>query len=202
MARDTNIIIDESINLVNKSIFIRNLNDGYCVMQPEIELINGKYEVKGFNLTNSFLHITTSDNILLKLPRIQDTIPEFWWTTQGFINSIAGHNSVAIGGYPPSDNSGILIEDNSCYFINHIIRDRYTTFTSISFQYLNIIQETAEQQNKLINIYSNQGSIALSSRSVYLKDRTGNALSWGDMISGLVKDSNGIPRNIVADVII
>ncbi len=34
-----------------------------------------------------------------------------------------------------------------------------------------------------------------------LTDQSGNSLAWSDVVSGILKDSNGIPRNIVSNII-
>lgn len=46
------------------------------------------------------------------------------------------------------------------------------------------------------------GSLILHDAGCSILDSSGNALSWGDVISGIVKDSNGIPRNVVSNAVL
>jgi len=46
------------------------------------------------------------------------------------------------------------------------------------------------------------GSLILHDAGCSILDSSGNTLTWGDVISGIVKDANGIPRNVVSNVVL
>ena len=135
----------------------------------------------GFSLYDSFL----------KLSNVDISIPEY--TGSASVDSLASFirwdsnmaSNLQVSG------ANITIGEGS------LVNTYQNGFGGI---YMHSISLTAANPSKVISI----GSVlcGLSLKSMTIQDSNGNSLSNVDIIGGVVKDANGVPRNITTDIIL
>ncbi len=192
-----NYVIGSNISIAQKYINIAPTQTGVEITPTVIA--NSSYNITlGFTLKNGALIISTRNKLTINNAQKADSNLPFYWHSSGVIN-VLGNSFIRLGGYP-ADNR-LIIKDGGCHLIHLCLRDSDTSAASIGLQYVNAVFDNTTPDAKLINIYNSAGTFSLATYSVSLTDTNGDTVSWGDSISGIVKDSNGVPRNVVSNIV-
>ena len=200
LLKDNNLI-DNDINAINKSIFIYGSNvpdSSNPTIKNDCFLDNFENATHGFILTNCYL--------------------EFYATTiqtANFVDSSKNENyysGIIKRTNTASKNKVILRESSVLAGDTDFIRLSNRQDINLQVYYVDTVHNTISnhrtfscngpnRDGKLVN--NECGTMILNTSSVYLgtKNDGSTSLSWGDLVTGIVKDGNGVPRNILSDII-
>ncbi len=187
-----------NVSITKKNITILPYNEG-CLLKPYITNSSTYNYAHGFDIGNyGFLHIYTGTNLTIETALKSDSSLNFHWVSSGFIN-VKGAGSVYIGGYPTANDVRIL--NDGCNLINICVRDTNGGFASISSAYAKYIFDSTTPNAYIFSVYSSAGNIAFAAYNVLLVDTAGDNVAYKDACSGIVKDANGVPRNIISNIV-
>ena len=187
-----------NVNITRKNITILSYNEG-CLLKPYITNSSTYNYVHGFDIGSyGFLYIYTNANLTIETALKSDSSLNFHWYSSGFIN-VKGAGSVYIGGYPVANDVRIL--NDGCNLINICVRDTNGGFASISSAYAKYIFDSTTPNAYIFSVYSSAGNIAFAAYNVLLVDTAGDNVAYKDACSGIVKDANGVPRNIISNIV-
>ena len=193
---DSNIV-DTDINLINKTIIINGMNIDSNSNTPAIKNTcysdNSSY---GFIMKNSYLileSVTIQTADYVDSSNVESPYAGFIkWVNEGGKNKVALLKaSVLIG-----DTDFIKLLDRGdinllvfYYDANHSVTDK-----SI---------DCVGANNNGFLISNSSGTMLLSTSAYQLgtKNDGSTNLTWSDLVSGIIKDANGVPRNIISNII-
>ncbi len=196
----SNITITSNIFINSKNIQIIASTDTTITATAYIKETGGTYynACEGFKLINGNLSFS---KIKLVVPSKANSSYGWAWNTGvittginfSLFNSISG---VSFFGVGMTDNTVIYQPSDGC---PAIITGSTDTAGSAFFQLSHASIKTDSSQ--LFSIVFSIGIMFFGAYNSILTDTSGNSKSWSDVISGIVKDSNGVPRNIVSNII-
>lgn len=179
------VVIDENLLIDNKAILI--LGNGHKITVKSYAE-NGSNFYYGFHLRKASLAF---DYVTIQLEGKADSSVGWNCATSAFLkgNHPAGPNFVRVNGtiIMPSDAGTFCSVGIGCGAI----------ITHLLFESATIIRDGG-------TIYEIQGTNGIGSLSVFntrVKNSSGNAINWKDVVAGIVKTSDGVPRNIVSNII-
>ena len=195
-----NNIIDTDIDLINKTIIIDGINIDSSSNTPAIK--NTCYTddygnaTHGFIMLNSYLEFA---NLTIQTADYVDNDKnESYYAglikrrnTQSKNKVILNQASVLIG-----DTDFIRLSDRQDINLQVYYFDSKHSVTDKSIDCVG-----ANTDGYLVN--NEGGTMILSTSSIALgtKNDGSTDLTWSDLVSGIVKDSNGVPRNIISNII-
>ena len=156
------------------------------------------HDSKGyFTCNNSFIFITGyGDGRQITLKAKDENVD---WSYLGRWSLFELSNSlVKINFYK---NNQIYFEDNSPNFVSVTNRDYSGVFASLGF-YSTKLKFDMSGDNPAYIFEIGQGNLSYSRYWGSVQDQDGNDISETDRMSGVIKDSDGKPRNIIANIII
>ena len=187
-------IIDSNIYMIRKRVRIlswaSNLTQdpngtasAPVATSPIIQAVDdGTKLLGGFYLDNSVLYLGGWDrSVILEIGSSNVDV------AGGFIGS-----EVPFGGFASLGTFGIA---------HSTVSKAYAYLSSTRFNQLRATTFTVNTSSGLLFTVGYGTTIFNVSQSTFL-DGTGNALSIGSLISGVVKDANGVPRNVLINEVI
>ena len=181
LAQNQTYLIDSDINVTNKRIYIIAIN---ATIKNVAYLYNDNTATRGFILRKS--EITFLGGTIKTANKISDNNPVHPYS------GIIKRNEFA-SGYVKTISSDIEIGDTD------FIRKDWAP-TQID---LDISGGTINKTGEGYLIRNENGTFRIgANESVTLgKDADGSSLTWGKLIIGIIKDSNGVPRNVISNIV-
>ena len=181
-------ILNNDIYVYNKRIFFDKWggNGSDTSTHPIMEniIINGD-QTTGFRLYNSVFAAETINFTTAALP--SNTTSSIW---EGIIK-----RTDLFTGKVLLYECGIKLQDTD--FIR--IASGPTNMLDVYLYYPTVTRVGSNRTSYLI--YNEYGNISYNRVNGSLKDGSGNNLTDSDLITGIVKDKNGVPRNIISNTI-
>jgi hypothetical protein len=199
--KTSNNIIDEDIRAINKTILINGNSvpdDGQPAIKNTCYIDDNGNATTGFILENSYLEFT---NLTIQTVDFVDSSKDES-DYAGFIkrNNTQSNNRIILA------EASVLIGDTD--FIR--LSDRQSC--SVQAYYYNYkhpqvsngksIKCNGTNRNGFF-IYNEKGTLILDESDTVLgtKNDDSTALTWSDLVNGIVKDANNVPRNILSNII-
>lgn len=189
-------VVEQNINIENKTLHLFRFNNTYTRILPSSFTDGIVNIVTGFRLYDGNLFIETGGGFITlgSVPKI-DSNKSWSWSASGLVNCGGSINNVYIGGYP-KNGSAIKIKDGESNLIAGFLRDGKLSQINLSLYEIGIDMDKSVQTNKLISLYSSAGLINFTKYNLSINALDGNGLSILDLFSGVIFDTNGLPRNI------
>ena len=185
--------LEENINIGNKHIVLDGNNNQYSFTSKEVTQTLGSTDYDGI------YHISGTNTIIFYRYK-NINVP-----THSGSNSVHPINSSLVGGnfqHGLTLNVGVFYSNNLNIYKDFNFIDNYNWnggYGQLVYQNWSLTI-TKNDTGVLINL--NGSNLVVGTDSSTKQDSSGNSIGWTDLINGIVKDSNGVPRNVqIADTI-
>jgi hypothetical protein len=199
--KTSNNIIDENIRTINKAILISGnyvSDDGNPTIKNTCYTNSYGNSTAGFIMLNSYLEFSS---VTIQTADFVDTSKDESYYA-GFIrrSNAESNNRIIL------NQSTVLIGDTD--FIR--LSDRQSCSVQV-YYYDNKHSQISDDKTIKCNgankngllINNEKGTLVLdvASEALGTKNDDSTDLTWNDLINGIVKDANGVPRNILSNII-
>ena len=200
----SNVDLTNSISVIDKTIVIRSYNAGKygcCVSNENYPWItqrkqlsdNTKVYPAGFRVRNGLVYFYYV-NIATLTVDDDDLGKSIYWP--GFISRFDGSKEVIL-------TFASIINVNDTEFIERQTGPGGMIDIGLYATKIKLVHPHAKNYApKFINIEESSKTISLSTQGTSVVDSNDNAIQWANVINGIVRDSNGIPRNIISNIIL
>jgi len=160
------------------------------------------------------IYVLGSLEVIEPIVKVTPSIPDGWndaynHDAQSFLRLVSGNVTLQQYSHGYSDGQVIIdLQENNLIALNYEYFSWNHSATShgfSSFYYSGSSNSTKAILNKLIWISGSNtptASIGIWLYNTTLQDKDGNALSISDAIAGVIKDSNGNPRNVISNIVL
>ena len=170
----------EVLNIENKKIYFLGGNKTYNLTINQ-NLDNHVIRGNGILIFTLFNSITVNHNI--------DTSKPIFWPTFRYL----GEASPRLLNIQLLNTNKVKLVDNS-----GTTTTKFLAFSDLRFAVVTI--EVTSSNVKILNTSGNTCRFEVVAASIV--DSNGNTLSWSDAINGIVRDANGVPRNIISNIVL
>jgi len=189
--------LTQNVYLINKIIYI--YVPGNSILKPSWYLYNNQE-----NRLNSF-HLKGSSNIIFDLHDGAKILLDdegfdssysqnYGWFIQKYTYCIGFISVFGSNNYTNKVQIEIAGSDSSPVFMSH------GDLHSLEALVLHLWKvDIIKSGNGYLT--SGDGVFGLKASNSSVKDGSGNSLEWSDVVSGIVKDANGVPRNIISNIV-
>ena len=199
--------IDPTTYLYNKYIHFKTTDlqavTNGDVAPPEIHPTafvdgNNYNSLYGFILFNSTLRFEWVRIIVPSLPNPNLPINHYYHgAVISGLGKIIAHYWDPTNSHPPQ----FVIPRNTFPLIRSGSRDGKGNI-SVILSFSTIQAEGVANRSIFLELQYSNAIAEFQTHGSVVKNSAGNSLSWNDVISGIVRDSNGIPRNVISNVIL
>jgi hypothetical protein len=162
--------------------------------------------VKGTIVLNSDVHLTSA--VMLPFVSILINLNGYSFYVNNDSKSQLYSISLSLGGFITLNNNGKLVlpsaQSDTTSINNHpnFIISGYGGSTSHGLMLAYSVEVVVNDTHYgLLEINNATGFFSADSNSK-ITDNTGSGITWADLISGIIKDSNGVPRNVLSNIIL
>ena len=194
--KQVNITEEHYCSIVGKNVIFRLIPNTNLIFNSRIKNFNSKGYFSLINSNVVFSGYGSNRSITLKA---KDSSVN--WSYLGRWSLFECNNSFV--GFNLYSYNKIIFEDNSPSLVSITNRDYYGGFSILKlYSTACIFDMSGDSHSYIVDLYSGTGTIAFAYYDMGIKDTNDNPVALSDVISGIVKDSNGIPRNFISNAVI